>query len=234
MASDRTEPEPAWQDVLRSAARLQELVPDTVLVGGTGAAAHASHRVSFDHDHVLMDLRDRFDQVLEALEASEGWVTARVRRPVLILGSLDGIETGVRQLVRRRPLEVERFQVGGKPLLVPTLAEALRVKAWLALTRNATRDYLDVVALADRLGPDAPQVVLSMDDFYADQQGPGGARIATQVVKQLAEPRPYDLDDVELSRYRRLEARWQDWDAVAVQCQRLAASVLDRIAEERP
>lgn len=185
------------------AARLQELVADVVLVGGTGAAAHAGHRVSFDHDHVMADLRDRFDQVLDALEPSDGWVTARVRRPVPVLGSLEGVETGVRQLIRRRPLEVEQFEVGGKPLLVPTLPEALRVKAWLALTRNATRDYLDVVALAERLGTAAPKTVRSMDDYYADQQGPEGARIATQVVKQLAEPLPYDLDEVELSRLRR-------------------------------
>jgi hypothetical protein len=234
MRVDRTRPEPDWQAVLASAARLQELVPDAVLVGGTGAAAHAGHRVSFDHDHVVVDLRDRFDQVLDALEASDGWVTARLRRPVLILGSLEGVDTGVRQLIRRRPLEVEAFEVDGKPLHVPTLPEALRVKAWLALTRNATRDYLDVVALAERLGAPAPETVQSMDDYYADQRGPGGARIATQVVKQLAHPLPYDLDEVELARYRRLAPRWQDWDTVAAACRRLAADVLDRVAEERP
>ena len=39
--------------VLESAARLQRLVPDAVLVGGSAAALHAGHRDSFDHDHVL-------------------------------------------------------------------------------------------------------------------------------------------------------------------------------------
>ena len=39
--------------VLESAARLQEVVPDAVLVGGSAAALWASHRTSFDHDHVL-------------------------------------------------------------------------------------------------------------------------------------------------------------------------------------
>jgi hypothetical protein len=47
--------------VLESAARLQELVPDAVLVGGSAAALYAGHRDSFDHDHVLADLSDRFD-----------------------------------------------------------------------------------------------------------------------------------------------------------------------------
>ena len=42
--------------VLESAARLQEVVPDAVLVGGSAAALWANHRSSFDHDHVLQDL----------------------------------------------------------------------------------------------------------------------------------------------------------------------------------
>ena len=42
-------------------------------------------------------------------------MTARVERPVMILGRLDGIETGVRNLVRRRPLEVETIRVGDAP-----------------------------------------------------------------------------------------------------------------------
>lgn len=40
---------------------------------------YAGHRDSFDHDHVLTDLRDRFDLVLEALESEGDWVTNRVR-----------------------------------------------------------------------------------------------------------------------------------------------------------
>ncbi len=42
--------------VLESAARLQTVVPDAALVGGSAAALWASHRTSFDHDHVLADL----------------------------------------------------------------------------------------------------------------------------------------------------------------------------------
>ena len=101
-ASD--EPLPDWEEVLSAAARLQRILPDAVLVGGTAAAIHAEHRLSRDADHVLTDLRGRFETVLQQLEDVAGWRTARVRKPVLILGSLDGIETGVRQLIRDRPL----------------------------------------------------------------------------------------------------------------------------------
>lgn len=227
-------PPPRWDSVLGAATRLQELVPDAVLVGGSAAAHHAGHRVSFDDDHVLTDLRERFDEVLEALEASDGWVTARVKRPVLILGRLDGVETGIRQLIRRRPLDLEEVDLGGRVLRVPTLAETLRIKAWLVLVRNATRDYLDLVALAARLGAGAPGAVLELDEYYEDQVGPGGRRIATQLVKQLAEPAPYDLDDVDLVHYRRLVARWQDWDKVVEDCRSLAGAVLHRIAGGPP
>src|SRR5450755_4828765 len=92
--------------VLESAARLQEVVPDAVLVGGSAAALWANHRSSFDHDHVLEDLRARFDAVLDAIEATDGWVTNRVAPGKIILGELGGIESGVRQLIRSGPLEV--------------------------------------------------------------------------------------------------------------------------------
>jgi len=225
--------EPGWEDVLAAAARLQELLPDAVLVGGTAAATHAGHRISFDDDHVLTDLRQRFDDVLEHLEHADGWVTARVNRPVLILGSLDGIETGIRQLVRRRPLEVEELVVGAAVITVPTLPEMLRVKAWLILRRNATRDFLDFVALADRLGLDAAAaVVAELDAYYEDQIGPGGRRIATQLAKQLAAPAPYDLSEVDLRSYRKLDARWQEWNAVVDVCRSTARTLLSAVVGE--
>lgn len=78
--------------------------------------------------------------MFEALEASDG------------LGDLGSLN-GVRQLIRRRPLETEELRVDGFVIRVPTLAETARVKAWLILRRNATRDYLDFAALADRIPP---------------------------------------------------------------------------------
>ena len=88
-----------------AAAHFQHLLPDAVLVGGTAAAVYAAQRLSVGADHVLTDLKSRFDQVLGELESVAGWETAGVNRPVLFLGSLDGIGTGIRQLIRREPLE---------------------------------------------------------------------------------------------------------------------------------
>jgi len=110
---------PEWERLLAAERHLQSLVPGAVLVGGTAAALHAGHRKSLDGDHVLEDLRPRFDEVLATLEAAAGWETSRIQRPVAILGKLDGVMTGIRQLRRTRALESE--VVAG--LRVPTLAE---------------------------------------------------------------------------------------------------------------
>src|SRR4029453_667403 len=77
-----SEPEhlPDWERLLAAERHLQHLVPGAVLVGGTAAALHGSHRVSMDGDHVLADL-----------------------------GQLDGILTGIRQLRRTRPLDTEEI-----------------------------------------------------------------------------------------------------------------------------
>jgi len=64
-----TAPLPDWELVLFSAARLQRILPDAVLVDGTASAIHAAHRFSRDADHVLTDLRNRFDEVLAELDS---------------------------------------------------------------------------------------------------------------------------------------------------------------------
>jgi hypothetical protein len=201
--------------VLASAARLQELVPGAVLVGGSAAAYHADHRVSFDHDHVVEDLVARFDTVLQTLEALDDWSTARLAGGKLILGELGGIETGIRQMVRQRPLEVEDVVIGERTLRVPTIEEILRIKAWLVVSRNQTRDYLDAAALSDRIGiGHAGRVLAGIDDYYADVNG-RPETVATQVARQFGEPKPKDRSVTKrLDAYKRLDPRWHDWDAV--------------------
>jgi hypothetical protein len=219
--------EPSLQDVLEKAARLQELVPGAVLVGGSAAALYAHHRESHDHDHVVADLAERFDSILENLEALGDWSTAKAQPGKIILGELGGIETGVRQLLRSRPLESVEIEVQGKPLQVPTAAEILRIKAWLALSRNQTRDYLDIAALADSIGLDEAATMLSdIEDYYADVNSRPEA-VSTQLVKQLADPRPRDVEvTAQLASYKALDARWQDWSTVRAVLAELAERMM--------
>ena len=220
---------PGLLTVLESASRLQQLIPDAVLVGESAAALYAGHRDSYDHDHVLADLRGRFDIVLEALESEGEWVTNRVVPGRLILGQLGDIEAGVRQMIRTRPLETTQVTLpSGRALTVPTAAETLRIKGFLIVRRNQTRDYLDVAALADRYGASQAAAVLArIDDYYADQHG-SGRGIAAQLARQLADPRPKDASVTrQLDAYRNLTARWTDWVEVRSACAKLAAEMIE-------
>ena len=163
----------------------------------------------------MADLGERFDWILENLEALGDWSTAKAQPGKIILGDLGGIETGVRQLLRGRPLESTWIEVQGKRLLVPTAAEILRIKSWLALSRNQTRDYLDIAALADCIGLDEAAVILrDIDDYYADINRRPEA-VSTQLVRQLADPRPRDAEvTTQLASYKKLDPRWHEWSAV--------------------
>jgi hypothetical protein len=216
---------PDWERLLAAERHLQHLMPGAVLVGGTAAALHAGHRISMDADHVLEDLRARFDEVLATLEAVAGWQTERIQRPVLILGQLEGILTGIRQLRRTRPLETE--EVAG--LRVPTLAEMARIKAWLLATRHTVRDYLDTVVLLERLSE--PGVVTALgpfDDIY--RQAAGTSPLA-EVAERLAAATPADLAEIDLKRYRALQPPWNDWHHVVARG-RHWATVVARVALE--
>lgn len=223
---ERRDTSQTLREVLRSAAKLQQLVPDAVLVGGSAAALYAHHRDSFDHDHVVADLAQRYEQVLDAVEASDGWATSvrASRPPMTILGSLDGVEAGLRQMRRTRPLETTQFELDADTIVVvPTVAEILRVKAYLIVQRNYVRDYLDVVALSDAMGiEEAVAVLKEIDDYYDDRSGEHGS-VLTALVASLAEPHPRDTDVIpELPRYKGLAPRWHEWSAVIEYCQDLA------------
>lgn len=201
-----------WERVLAAAAHLQTIVPDAVLVGGTAAS--------------------RFAQVLQDLETQAGWSTDRIQPPVLILGNLDGIETGIRNLIRAQPLDVETYETSSGPIVLPTLPEMARVKAWLTVTRNATRDYVDFVALADRIERNdgiggVIDALSSMDRLYPQTNG---TSVGLQLAKQLAEPRPKDLGDGDLSTYRLIAEQWKDWNVVKRAAGRYGIVLLEEFA----
>ena len=228
-----------WERLIDVAAEFGVEHPEAVLVGSTVAALYAGHRVSPVADFVVADLQQRFDEWVTELERDADWVTARLRPPVLILGRFKGVETGLRQLRRQRPLETTAIELpGGRRLRVPTLDEILRIKGWMALTRNATRDYLDLAALSAQCGVDAAaQVLALLDDWYRDVYRPEAGRdvsAALQLARQLAQPLPYDLAATELAHYKRLDARWHDWAAVQRQLSALAAAIAGLLATAAP
>ena len=225
--SDR--PEVAdWETLLAHAALLQAELPGAVLVGGSAAALHAGHRISFDHDHVIANLGEHYDEAIAALESMVGWHTRRRIRGKLVLGNVGGIDAGVRNLRRSAPLETTLFKIGdGREIRLPTVAEMLRIKTFLVAERNATRDYLDVAALAHHLGlAESTAALESMNELYAGFAGEAGDMLSTVVVK-LSNPDPYDLSGIDLGEYKGIVAPWNDWRAVQAQCRALAVALLD-------
>lgn len=216
-----------WERVLSAAAAVQRIVPDAILVGGSAAALYAKHRFSADDDHVLAELKPRFERVLSDLEEVAGWTTNGLRPPVLIFERFEGVDTGIRQLRRSAPLETTTVAGSFGIITVPTLPEMLRIKAWLVVSRNATRDYLDTVALADKLGAETTQVALqSLDALYPQETG---ASVLLQLARQMAEPKPFDLEDGDLSQYRGLSERWRSWAAVSDEAAQIAVAILSQI-----
>lgn len=210
-----------WEELLSAEQLIQKRFPQAVLVGGTAAALHVAHRISLDGDHVLADLKTNYEHILRDLEAISGWETARLRPPVLVLGNLHGIETGLRQLRRSRPLETTTLQ----GLIVPTLAEMLRIKVFLCCARNATRDYLDAAALWAHASEADRHALLRLDELYP--QATAGASITLQACEQLALPKPFDLAQTDLKSYKQLSEQWSDWRTVLSVCQEISLTMSD-------
>lgn len=204
----RTKKLPEWERLLAAQVVFQSRFPESVLVGGTAAALHAGHRVSLDADYVLPDLKRRFAEILRQVEEEAGWLTNRIEPPVLILGHFRGVRTGIRQLRRSKPLETTVV----RGLRIPTLVEMLRIKSYLIVRRNTTRDFIDFVALFDRLGVKRSLEALeSLDALYPQK---GETLITQQLALQLSEPKPWDLSQTDLSCYRSLAPPYADWKKI--------------------
>ena len=214
--------------VLDQAARLQRLVPDAVLVGGSAAYIYANHRYSFDHDHIISDLQERFDLILDSLERESDWITNRIVYGKIILGELGGIETGIRQLIRKKALEFQTIQIEKYSLNVPTIEEIIRIKSFLIVKRNQMRDYLDFAALSDKIGSiESAKIIEKIDDYYSDNF-PNEKPVLSQLLRQLSNPLPKDFRSVgHLSDYKGNVDKWKDWGFIIKICWDVAQKVMD-------
>lgn len=221
-----------WQKLTEAAASFQGLLSGSVLVGGSAAALHLRHRYSFDADHVLIDLQEKYEEILDFLEGRDDWETARIHPPKLILGNFQGVETGIRQLRRTRPLETEAIEVAGNKLTIPTLPEMLRTKAWMIVSRNTTRDFIDLAALAKYTGiAEAADILKDIDAYYVDLIRGAQASPVVQLVRQLAEPAPCDLDAVEISQYKGIQPPFDSWNTIKEICESLSVSLAEQLSQ---
>jgi hypothetical protein len=212
-----------WETVLSVAAFVRRIVPDAILADDP-AASSADERLDDADEKVIEDLNRRFATVMTDLERISGWKAdgkGRIRRTY---ANFVGVETEIFDQARTAPLETTVETGPWGEIAVPTLAEMLRIKAWLVISRNAMSDYRDVAALAERLGCEAAVLALStLDDLYPQSNG---ASALQQAARQLAEPRPFfhvvDPESVPLV----VQPRWNEWTFVEKRCLALAVDLM--------
>ncbi len=142
--------------------------------------------------------------------------------------ALDALQTkqagDAAKFERLSPVETTNVQLPtGDRLLVPTGAEALRLKGYLIMCRNTSRDYAEFADMVGTVDPETAAVVLGKIDTYYCCQSSRRDWIATQLVRRLADPHPCDFT----------EGRWSgpdaeaDWDEVRQRCLSVAVAMLE-------
>jgi RND superfamily putative drug exporter len=142
--------------------------------------------------------------------------------------ALDALETEADThrppMERRSPMETTKVQLPtGDRLQIPTGAETLRLKSYLIMCRNSSRDYAEFAELVDSMETHtAAEVLAGMDRYYCGQH-PRKQWVATQLVRRLADPQPSDDPDTTLSDPE-AEA---DWAKVRQRCLSVAVAMLE-------
>lgn len=133
-------------------------------------------------------------------------------------------ETETAPVERRSPVETTNVQLPtGDRLQIPTGAETLRLKSYLIMCRNSSRDYAEFADLVESMETHTAAIVLSgMDRYYCGQQ-PKKQWVATQLVRRLADPQPSDEHDAAISD----PDAESDWAVVRQRCLSVAVAMLE-------
>jgi uncharacterized membrane protein YdfJ with MMPL/SSD domain len=142
--------------------------------------------------------------------------------------ALDALETEAEtdhpKFERRSPVETTHVQLPtGDRLQIPTGAETLRLKGYLIMSRNSSRDYAEFAELVDTMEAETAALVLAGMDRYYCSQSPRRQWIATQLVRRLADPHPSDLDN---ESWPGPDAK-ADWEEVRQRCLSVAVAMLE-------
>ena len=104
------------------------------------------------------------------------------------------------------------------------------MKAVLAYSRNVTRDYLDFAALVTGTTEDrAMRSLMALDDQYRGLQT---SSMRLEIAKALAAASPFDLEGLDLGRYKGLAPEWRDWRRTEQICRRFGTLLAERLMTE--
>lgn len=218
--------------VVKSAAKLKTLAPQAVTVtdplafsgcGGGGAATKMRSAERLNGGH-----RNGRNGAGTALATAAPPV-----HPVTMWGgrlsvALDALATASdcegAPMERRSPMETTNVQLPtGDRLQIPTGAETLRLKSYLIMCRNTTRDYAEFADLVECMETHtAAEVLTAMDRYYCGRQS-RKQWVATQLVRRLADPAPSDEHDTRMSGPE-AEA---EWAKVRERCLSVAVAMLE-------
>lgn len=216
-------------DVVKAGVKANRAVEGSVALGGTICSLFAHHRESSDIDFVLSDLSQRFNKIRDDLLELPEWKEAFVRIPVLILGSLDGVEIGYRQMRRTMPIETQLINTPDGELVVPTVPELIRTKAFLTYNRNYTRDFFDFAELSCLYETEeVVEILKNLDEIFRWEKQP---TVILEVIKNLLSPNPHDLYDEKhgFDQFRFLDPKLKTWEQVAQRCQDIGQALAIRI-----
>ena len=219
--------------VVKSAAKLKTLVPDAICVAdplafsGCGRKADESSTVTNGHATTRVAARPNGSTLPRSASRMRLPWTGRGVHPVTMWRgrlsvALDALHVDAHSddppVERRSPVETTNVQLPtGDRLQIPTGAETLRMKSYLLMCRNGSRDYAEFAELVETMDVQTAATVLAgMDKYYCGHQS-RKQWVATQLVRRLADPRPSD-DEVDPD---------VDWAQVKQRCLSVAVAMLE-------
>ena len=235
---------------LKSAAKLKHLAPDAVSVadplaftgcdrngdalGGPNTELRADPAGT--NGHLAAERPVTVAAPRNGLARAKPWAGRPVHPVTLWRGRLsvaiDALEIKTDKAApryeRSSPVETTNVQLPtGDRLMIPTGAETLRMKGYLIMCRNNSRDYAELADMVDTLEPEtAAEVLAGMDRYYCSQpprQLPQREWIASQLVRRLADPHPSDFTDDQCTEP---DAK-AGWDDVRQRCLSVAVAMLE-------
>ncbi len=222
--------------LIKSAAKLKHLAPDAICVAdplafsGCGRNGRQAEQIpepghSATRKAVGLAYRNGIGRAMAWAERPVHPVTVWRRRLSVALDALESSADGTAQprYERRGPVETTNVQLPtGDRLLIPTGAETLRLKGYLIMCRNSSRDYAEFADMVETMEPETAAVVLGGMDRYYCCQPPKRHWIATQLVRRLADPHPCDLEDQSSEPDAKA-----NWEEVRQRCLSVAVAMLE-------
>ncbi|GJF11101.1 mycolic acid-containing lipids exporter MmpL11 [Mycolicibacterium cyprinidarum] len=218
--------------VVKSAAKLKTLAPQSITVADPLAFSGCqprkvlgSSRLMDSAGHLTVAVGNRAHGKTVAVRLPTHPVTMWRGRLDVALEAL-AVQAGAADGLMQRSSPMETTNVllpTGDRLQIPTGAETLRLKSFLIMARNTTRDYTEFAELVDSMDTQtAAEVLSSMDRYYSCQ--PARTHwVATQLVRRLAEPRPSDGSEAAVSG----PSAETEWARVRQRCLKVAVAMLE-------